>query len=568
MDVMMRKILRFRSIRAKMLFGFSLVILLVIILSAYNFFAIFETNKDTKYLADEEVPLLLLNEELAYHASQQMAAIRGYVLFSDDEYIDQFYEHVAASEQLQEEILQLTNATVDEQLVEQSREWSAYIEAEVIENFQKGNRAGATIHLDEGELLAQEIIDGLGERTDVYEANFNNTTDDIVSSGEMTLTFSIVVSVLAIIIGIITAIITANSIARPIRRVMERMNIIAGGDFSQKPLETKLIDEVGQLITATNEMTANMQSLLKDVNDVSKTVNHQSNVLMQSAQEVSEGSDQIASAMQDLASGSEVQANQAGELTEIMTVFDKNIRDANENSKNVANFSDGVLKMTTAGKQLMGHSTEQMNAINEIVMATVNDVQNLNRQSQKISELVLVIEDIAEQTNLLALNAAIEAARAGEHGYGFAVVAEEVRNLAEEVSESVVDITTIVSGIQSETEHVTQSLQSGQTEVAEGTTQMVETDETFNSIAEAVENMTSNINIVTNNLTEIVRESEQMNRSIEEISATFEQSAASIEETSAATEQSDHTMQTITTHSKDLSKLADELNDLVLRFKI
>src|SRR5699024_3137957 len=109
------------------------------------------------------------------------------------------------------------------------------------------------------------------------------------------------------------------------------------------------------------------------------------------------------------------------------------------------------------GYQLMEKSTNQMNTINDIVRNAVDNVQSLDEQSQKISELVAVIEDIAEQTNLLALNAAIEAARAGEHGQGFAVVANEVRMLAEGVAVSVTDITDIVNSIQHESSEVAES---------------------------------------------------------------------------------------------------------------
>ena len=104
--------------------------------------------------------------------------------------------------------------------------------------------------------------------------------------------------------------------------------------------------------------------------------------------------------------------------------------------------------MTHVGSQLMLGSTKQMKTIDEIVKGSVQNVQNLNVDSQEISKLVVVIKDIADQTNLLALNAAIEAARAGEHGRGFSVVAEEVRKLAEQTAASVTEITGIVENIQ------------------------------------------------------------------------------------------------------------------------
>src|SRR5699024_11327619 len=138
---------------------------------------------------------------------------------------------------------------------------------------------------------------------------------------------------------------------------------------------------------------------------------------------------------------------------------------------------------------LMEASTEQMNMIDAMMQEAVQKVEGLDLNSQEISKLVLVIQDIAEQTNLLALNAAIEAARAGEHGQGFAVVADEVRKLAEQVADSVSDITGIVERNHQESNIVTESLQAGYKEVEQGTKQIATNSEMLYGINQAVTEM-------------------------------------------------------------------------------
>ena len=216
------------------------------------------------------------------------------------------------------------------------------------------------------------------------------------------------------------------------------------------------------------------------------SITSQSEELTQSANEVNAGSQQIASTMQELAAGTESEARTASELASIMGVFSTSVQEANSNGELIQKSSNDVFQMTSEGSRLMESSDKQMAKIDQIVQDAVHKVQGLDVKSQEISKLVSVIQEIAAQTNLLALNAAIEAARAGEHGRGFAVVADEVRKLAEQVSTSVADITDIVDGIQSETSLVTESLQDGYKEVKQGTTEINTTRETFASISSAV----------------------------------------------------------------------------------
>lgn len=272
--------------------------------------------------------------------------------------------------------------------------------------------------------------------------------------------------------------------------------------------------------------------------------------------------------MEDLATGTESQANNASSLSSAMESFVLKVMEANENGTHIQQSSNTVLEMTTEGSKLMASSTQQMATIDRIVHEAVVKVEGLDKHAQQISEIVSVIQDIAGQTNLLALNAAIEAARAGEHGKGFAVVADEVRKLAEQSSSSVVNITDIVNRIQSESSLVTDSLQDGYKEVAEGTNQIEITGETFDKIGLAVTEMDERIRIISGNLTDIAANSQEMSASIQEIAAITEESAAGVEETSASSEQASSAMEEVANSSTDLASLAEELNRLVQQFKL
>ena len=359
-----------------------------------------------------------------------------------------------------------------------------------------------------------------------------------------------------------------QNITKAIRKVMKRMKAIASGDLSAQPIETRLKDETGQLITATNDMMLQMRSLLMNIKTVLEIVTIQSGNLTQSANEVKMGSEQTSTTMQELASGAEEQATRTQELETMMNNFYTKVMEAYQNGEQIEHASMKVHEITNEGKQYISLSANQMENINGIVKQSVQKIQALDIESQKISKLVSVIKEIAEQTNLLALNPAIEAARAGEHGKGFAVVAEEVRKLAEGVSASVKDITSIVKNIQTEVGNVTATLQLGYKEVEQGNVQMKMTQEKFSDINDSINVTVKNIKSITGHLLEIVEESGEIQKSIEGISAISEEAAAGIEQTSAASQQTTSSMEVVTESANELSKLADKLNHLIQKFKL
>lgn len=551
-----------------MMFGFSVVVVLIVLLGAYIFNTLHSSNKLTEEILEIELPLLIADEQLAKDMGNRMATSRGFILTGESSYKDLFNQYTENSKIHQESIIKIGIGQEMKDLIEKTAEWREFIVEEVFTEYENGNKEVALNNLMESNATARELMLAYGEAAKNRENQIISMQENILSSGKTTLLIVSSVIILVVLLSLFVAFITANSISRPLRVVMNRMELIAGGDLSSKPLETNLRDEIGQLITSTNEMSFSTHSLLDEINGVAETVSTQSEELTQSANEVKAGTAQIAMTMEDLATGTESQANNASSMSSAMESFVVKVMDANENGTYIQQSSNSVLEMTNQGSELMASSTKQMAVIDQIVHDAVVKVEGLDKHTQQISELVSVIQDIAGQTNLLALNAAIEAARAGEQGKGFAVVADEVRKLAEQSSASVLNITDIVDRIQSESSLVRDSLQDGYKEVEEGTSQIEITGETFGKISLAVTEMVDRIRIISDNLTDIAANSQEMSASIEEIAAITEQSAAGVEETSASSEQASSAMEEVANSSNDLATLAEELNGLVQQFKL
>ncbi len=227
-----------------------------------------------------------------------------------------------------------------------------------------------------------------------------------------------------------------------------------------------------------------------------------------------------------------------------------------------------MLTLTNGGSAYMETSIQQMNSIYEKMKQSHTMVVGLDNKTNEITKLVNVIQEIAGQTNLLALNAAIEAARAGEHGKGFAVVADEVRKLAEQVGKSVAEITLIVKDIQHESKQVVQSLDDGYQSVEEGTAQIQTTGKTFNELKQKIDEIGTQIEAMSGSLYSVLDDTREISGAIEGIAAVAEESAAGVEEVSATAQQSSSSMEEVTKSAKQLEENAGELNTLIQQFKL
>ncbi|TMN21406.1 methyl-accepting chemotaxis protein [Lentibacillus cibarius] len=564
----MKGLLKFKRITTKVLFGFSIILVLVVLLSVYNIYALQKTNSSMQNMINKEISLLITDENLANNMTKRTSLLRGLLLYKDNAYKKEFNAGIDENIKLENKALEISNSNQLQKLIDKKTEWGKLTD-KVIAKYENGNIESAMeVMQNDVQPMGNELIDEFKSLANQREAEIKKIGEEMTANAKTTVLTVVITSALIVVLGIITAIITARIISNPIKAVMNRMKLISNGDLTHDLLETKSEDEVGQLVTATNEMNTNMRDLLNQINQVSEMVSSQSEELTQSANEVKLGSEQIATTMQELASGSETQANSSSELSSAMSTFTTRVQEANENGEQIHQASTTVLRMTDEGSQLMNDSKNQMEKIDSIVQDAFQKVQGLDAHSQDISKLVSVIKDIADQTNLLALNAAIEAARAGEHGKGFAVVADEVRKLAEQVSESVTDITGIVSNIQIETGSVANSLQEGYKEADKGTKQINSTGEKFDGISEAITDVVNSIETVSENLSEISATSQQMNSSIQEIASVSQESAAGVEQTSASSQQTTSSMEGVASSADDLAKLAEGLKGLVRSFKL
>ncbi|MFC4402471.1 methyl-accepting chemotaxis protein [Gracilibacillus xinjiangensis] len=560
---------KFKSIRTKLMGFFLLISILVLGVCSYLFYSINEMAKETEELANREIPLLAVDFNLLNILAGHQSELRGYLIQSDAGHREAILELREITTVYKEEIEKLSSESIVNELFEKIDQINQIVDEEYFPAIEAGDIRGATQILNEDlDPLSSDVVGGFMNLALEREAESKESSQIALDNSQKTAILSIIFGAVLIIIILIISFIVPRIIAKPIVQLKERMDLMANGDLSNEPLVTNERDEIAELIHASNRVNQNLKDMLNQVASVSNTLAGQSYDLIDTSNSVKEGSDQVVVTMQELANGSEAQADTTSNLANTMTGFINKINDVNNSGETVYASSKDVLQLTNDGSGLMNSSINQMEKIDSIVKDAVQKVSGLDKQSQEINKLVSVIKDIAEQTNLLALNAAIEAARAGEQGKGFAVVADEVRKLAEQVSSSITDITQIVSNIQQETGTVTDSLQSGYREVENGTNIIMKTGKTFDNINESLLEMANGVKYISENLKSVTDNSNEINKSIEEIAAVSEESAAGIEETSATIDQTSSSFHHVSSSADQLNKLSTELKSLVQRFKL
>lgn len=496
--------------------------------------------------------------------------IADYIQSPEEKFAVAYEEKQKEFNALQEELSSSINTKEEEQLFTYIRNSDSQMNdvflGKIVKDVAKGNTDNINSNRIFTQALSNEAVRYLGELREIINDSRQEALQDTKASISRSILVLFISIGIAIILGVIIAIVVNRLIQKSLNNVILMAKEISNGNLLVETNDYDSKDELGQLSSAMNSMLLNLREMIHRISNVSETVSSQSEELTQSSNEVKESGIQVAATMQELSLGSESQANASSQLAETMSTFSEKIKESNTFGETIVISAVSVQSLTEDGRLLMNSSIDQMNKINKIVKESVEKVKTLDQQSKEISKLVGVIQSIAEQTNLLALNAAIEAARAGEHGKGFAVVASEVRKLAEQVSLSITDITGIVHNIQLESNNVVTSLEKGYNEVEKGTDDIQTTGKTFDEIHHAISEVVDKIQGVAIRLSDIDQECGKMSNSIEDIASISEESAAGVEQTAASIQQTSTSMEEIAGSAEQLAKLSEELNGLIRKF--
>jgi methyl-accepting chemotaxis protein len=532
------------TIKTRLRGGLGVIITFMVMLIGIGIWSLQNMNNSVNQIIKVNNVKILLSQNIQNNANTIDKSVQVIVLVNDATTTESEKKKIENTRSLfknsLEQIEKMEKSPKGKQLIGDIKEFYDITQAaiaRVLDDIAAGNQQKARDMLTGSLEISAKLSASCNELVK-YQEELTNASGKEVQKTYMTALYALAgCGIVVFVIALILALWLTRSITKPLSEGVFVAQRIAEGDLTAH-IETAGTDETGQLMNALKNMVTKLQSIIGEVKNAARNIASASHELKANSELMSKGAGE--------------QAGRAAQVATASEEMSQTVLDIAKNTSSIETSAIDTTKLAKDGETVVNRSVDKVKSIAKTIDQSAQLIKSLGERSNQIGEIVNVINDIADQTNLLALNAAIEAARAGEQGRGFAVVADEVRKLAERTGNSTAEIGDMVKSIQNEVHQVVISMENITKEVKAGVDLSTQAGDVLRSIVESVDKLHLMVQQIASATEEMASTSEEINKDIEMISSLSADTSGSSGE--------------IARSSNNLSQLSVNLEDVVKGF--
>jgi methyl-accepting chemotaxis protein len=534
------------KIKTRLFIGFGVLIVLTIALDLTAYFYISTLSGDIQEMGNKRLPQAVILGDLKENILTATIHLQKACMAENKEDIEKSIQDMLGTrksitdnfDKLKDLVKSERGISLYQAMVD-ARKPTAGTRDKVVKYLQDGNKKEAMQMLGTLEPLQAAYVNAVSDM-DSYVKEKTKVMEETAESNLRTARIMIDgLGIAALLISVLVTFWIIGSITKPLNEAVDVAAKIADGDLTIQ-IEDTGKSETGLLLNAMKLMSDKLKRVLSDVKQASASV--------------ASGSEQLSASSEEITRTMTDQSNRTSQIATSSEEMSQTVLDIAKNAAEIANSSSETANIADKGAEVVNKSVAESKIIVETVSTSAIVMQSLGEKSKQIGEIIAVINDIADQTNLLALNAAIEAARAGEQGRGFAVVADEVRKLAERTAKATLEISQMIGSIQGEVGKAVEAMNYTNEKVNVGLQYSVEAGEQLKGIVQSVTSLQ-------NMVQQIASATEQMSTTSEAISGDIQSVAIGAKEISGTSDQ-------IAQSSSELARLAGQLKNIVDQFKV